>query len=55
MTVSILSDQFKRLNRDAILEVLAANTNLAKKDYEVYANQISDTLKRVSRELDTDN
>ncbi|MBC8770055.1 hypothetical protein H4O18_18795 [Arenibacter sp. BSSL-BM3] len=55
MTASILSNQLSGLNRENIIKVLASNTNLKENDYEMYADQISDTLKNVSYEFDIEN
>lgn len=55
MTASILANQFSGFNKENIIKVLASNTNLKEEDYQKYADQITDALKSVSHEFDSEN
>ncbi len=55
MVGSILQNQFKDLNKESLIEVLASNTNLERKNIEKYADSASEMMQKVSKEFDTDN
>lgn len=55
VVTSMLSDNFKDLDRGKIIDILNNNTNLDKKELNDYADRISNTVQRVTKEFDKDN
>ena len=52
---SMISDNFKDLNREKVVAMLDSNTNLKKEDLDAYANTIESTVRRIAGEFDKEN
>lgn len=55
MVMSLISDDFKQLDRETVVGILSDNTKLERKDVEGYADSIDSVVRSVAEEFDKEN
>lgn len=55
VAISMISDNYNKLDRKTIIDLLDKNTNLKREELENYAERISSTVQSVTKEFDKEN